>query len=117
MQKHRQELSGSAAGESKDKRSGKTVSSARSREAISLEDARQTNKNWANRNHERKADFPASSTWKRQTWTLPRDEARSTARAFLKKYPRAAYWSEVESWRVLPGGQIEFTMRRLPSAD
>jgi hypothetical protein len=23
----------------------------------------------------------------------------------------------VESWRELPGGEIEFTMRRLPSAD
>jgi hypothetical protein len=25
--------------------------------------------------------------------------------------------SSVESWRELPGGDIEFTMRRLPSAD
>jgi len=25
--------------------------------------------------------------------------------------------SGVESWRELPGGEIEFTMRRLPSAD
>jgi hypothetical protein len=25
--------------------------------------------------------------------------------------------SEVESWRELPGGEIEFTMRRLRSAD
>jgi hypothetical protein len=25
--------------------------------------------------------------------------------------------SEVESWRELPGGEIEFTMRRLASAD
>jgi hypothetical protein len=25
--------------------------------------------------------------------------------------------SAVESWRELPGGDIEFTMRRLPSAD
>ena len=28
-----------------------------------------------------------------------------------------AYMSSVESWRELPGGDIEFTMRRLPSAD
>jgi hypothetical protein len=35
----------------------------------------------------------------------------------LKKYPKAAYWSEVESWRVLDNDVIEFTMRRLPSAD
>jgi hypothetical protein len=25
--------------------------------------------------------------------------------------------TEIESWRVLPGDRIEFTMRRLPSAD
>ncbi len=56
-------------------------------------------------------------SWKRETYTLHRLEARLKAQAFLKKYPKAAYWSEVESWRVLPGDVIEFTMRRLPSAD
>lgn len=117
MRKHRLEHSGAAAYKSKDKASGKLVSSARSREAISVDEARLANRNWEVRGHKRKADFPASSTWKRQTWTLPREEARSTARAFLNKYPRAAYWSEVESWRVLPDDQIEFTMRRLPTAD
>ena len=60
---------------------------------------------------------PASSAWKRESWTLPRNEARAKAREFLKRYPRAAYWSEVESWRVLEDDRIEFTMRRLPSAD
>jgi hypothetical protein len=53
----------------------------------------------------------------RETFTLPRDEARSRARNFLNRYPKAAYMSTVESWRELPGGEIEFTMRRLPSAD
>lgn len=53
----------------------------------------------------------------RETFTLPRDEARTRARAFLTRYPKAAYMSRVESWRELPGGDIEFTMRRLPSAD
>lgn len=53
----------------------------------------------------------------RETFSLPRQEARDKARAFLKKYPRAAYMSEVERWRELPGGAIEFTMRRLRSAD
>jgi hypothetical protein len=41
----------------------------------------------------------------RETFTLPRDKAR------------AAYMSSVESWRELPDGDIEFTMRRLASAD
>ncbi len=53
----------------------------------------------------------------RETFTLPRDKARLRARDFLDRYPKEAYMSAVESWRELPGGEIEFTMRRLPSAD
>ena len=53
----------------------------------------------------------------RETFTLPRDKARARARDFLNRYPKAAYMSSVESWRELPGGDIEFTMRRLGSAD
>jgi TolA-binding protein len=53
----------------------------------------------------------------RQTVTQPGDEARRTARAFLTKYPKEAYASEVEFWRELPDGEIKFTMRRLRSAD
>jgi hypothetical protein len=53
----------------------------------------------------------------RETFTLPRDKARTRARDYFARYPKAAYMSCVESWRELPGGDIEFTMRRLPSAD
>jgi hypothetical protein len=53
----------------------------------------------------------------RETFTLPRDAARTKAREFLESFPKAAYMSGVESWRELPDGAIEFTMRRLPSAD
>jgi hypothetical protein len=53
----------------------------------------------------------------RETFTLPREKARSKARDFLTRYPKAAYMSGVESWRELPDGSIEYTMRRLPSAD
>ena len=49
----------------------------------------------------------------RETFTLPREKARDRARDFLNRYPKAAYMS----WRELPGGEIEFTMRRLASAD
>ena len=49
----------------------------------------------------------------RETFTLPRDKARTMARDFLNR----SYMSSVESWRELPGGEIEFTMRRLASAD
>lgn len=53
----------------------------------------------------------------RETFTLPRPQARDVAREWFARYPKAAYWTQVESWRLLPGGEVEFTMRRLPSAD
>ena len=53
----------------------------------------------------------------RETFTLPRDKARLRARDFLNRYPKAAYMTAVESWRELPDGEIEFTMRRLVSSD
>ena len=55
--------------------------------------------------------------WRRETFTLPREEAREKAREFFTRFPKAAYMTEVETWRELADGQIEFTMRRLPSAD
>ncbi|MFI5014556.1 MAG: hypothetical protein ACHQAY_19660 [Hyphomicrobiales bacterium] len=53
----------------------------------------------------------------RQTYALPRDEARERARQWFGRYPKAAYMTKVESWRQLEDGRIEFTMRRLPTAD
>jgi hypothetical protein len=53
----------------------------------------------------------------RETFTLPREAARAKAQGFFARYPKAGYMSAVESWRELEGGVIEFTMRRLPSAD
>jgi hypothetical protein len=53
----------------------------------------------------------------RETYALPREAARARAKAFLRAYPKEAYMSEVESWRELPGDGIEFTMRRLRTAD
>jgi hypothetical protein len=55
--------------------------------------------------------------WRRETFTLPRGEARDKARAYFETFPKAAYMTEIESWRELPDGSIEFTIRRLPSAD
>ena len=53
----------------------------------------------------------------RESFTQPRENARKTARAFLNRFPKQAYMSEVERWRELPDGDIEFTMRRLRTAD
>jgi hypothetical protein len=55
--------------------------------------------------------------WRRETYTLPRTEAREKAREWFGKYPKAAYMTEIEFWRELSDGRIEFTIRRLPSAD
>jgi len=55
--------------------------------------------------------------WRRETYTLPRAEARDKARDYFLKFPKAAYMTEIESWRELSGDRIEFTIRRLPSAD
>ena len=53
----------------------------------------------------------------RETFCLSRSEAREKAREWFDAFPKAAYWTEVESWRQIEGDRIEFTMRRLPSAD
>jgi len=59
----------------------------------------------------------AADGFRRETFALPREAARAKAREFFARYPKAAYMTEIESWRVLPGDEIEFTMRRLPTAD
>jgi hypothetical protein len=58
-----------------------------------------------------------SDAYRRETFALPREAARAKARELFQRYPKAAYMTAIESWRELPGGAIEFTMRRLPSAD
>ena len=58
-----------------------------------------------------------SDAFRRETFALPREAARQRAREWFRRFPKAAYMTEVESWRELPDGLIEFTMRRLPSAD
>ena len=59
----------------------------------------------------------SEGTWRRETYRLPREQAREVARDWFDRFPKAAYLTQVESWRVLDDGRIEFTMRRLPSAD
>jgi hypothetical protein len=59
----------------------------------------------------------AREAFRRDTFALPRAQARAKARELFNRFPKAAYQTEIESWRELPGDCIEFTMRRLPSAD
>jgi hypothetical protein len=58
-----------------------------------------------------------SDAFRRVTFTLPREDARAKAREMFARYPKTAYMTVIESWRELPGDRIEFTMRRLPTAD
>ena len=53
----------------------------------------------------------------RETFTLPVQDARAKAREFLSAFPAGGYMTIVEKWRQRPDGKIEFTMRRLPTAD
>jgi len=59
----------------------------------------------------------AGDSFRRETFKLPREAARAKAREMFDRFPKAAYMTEIEHWRELPGDVIEFTMRRLPSAD
>jgi hypothetical protein len=58
-----------------------------------------------------------SDAFRRVTFTLPREDARAKAREMFDRYPKTAYMTAIESWRELPDDHIEFTMRRLPTAD
>ena len=62
----------------------------------------------------RRAEMDA---FRRETYALPREQAREKAREMFRRFPKPAYMTEIESWHELPDGRIEFTMRRLPSAD
>jgi hypothetical protein len=66
---------------------------------------------------DRKAGRAQPDGYVRETFSLPREQASAKAKAFLRSYPKAAYMSEVERWRELPDGAIEFTMGRLRTAD
>lgn len=67
--------------------------------------------------HRAKRASSGGGPFVRETFCLTRDEARRKAREWFDAFPKAAYWTEVESWRQLEGDRIEFTMRRLPTAD
>jgi hypothetical protein len=58
-----------------------------------------------------------ADAFRRDTFALPREAAREKARELFRRFPKAAYMTEIETWRELPDGRIEFTMRRLPTAD
>ncbi|HVZ54909.1 MAG TPA: hypothetical protein VG986_23285 [Pseudolabrys sp.] len=71
----------------------------------------------ASRQTKLQAKLKRADSYRRETFALPREAARAKAREMFRRFPKAAYMTEIESWRELPDGAIEFTMRRLPTAD
>jgi hypothetical protein len=52
-----------------------------------------------------------------ETFAPPLLAARLKARQIIDEYPAGGHMTIVENWRELPDGQIELTMRRLPTAN
>ena len=50
-----------------------------------------------------------------ENFRLPVQEARTMARQFLNESPAGGFTTIIENWRQLSDGQIEFTIRRLPT--
>jgi hypothetical protein len=71
----------------------------------------------AERRSGRRSSARAEGAWRRERFRLPRGEARAKAREWFELFPKAAYMTEIESWRELADDRIEFVIRRLPSAD
>jgi hypothetical protein len=71
----------------------------------------------AERRARRSARRPEADLWRRESFCLPRPQARAKARELFDRYPKAAYMTEIEFWRERADGQIEFVVRRLPTAD
>jgi hypothetical protein len=66
----------------------------------------------------RRSGRPAEADpWRRESFLLPRLLAREKARELFERYPKAAYMTEIEFWRECADDQIEFVVRRLPTAD
>ena len=42
----------------------------------------------------------------RETFVLPRTDARDKAKDWFDRWPKQAYWTEIESWFERPGGVI-----------
>ena len=71
----------------------------------------------AERRARRSSRRPDADQWRRESFCLPRPQARAKARELFERYPKAAYMTEIEFWSERADGQIEFVVRRLPSAD
>jgi hypothetical protein len=58
-----------------------------------------------------------SGTRQPEIFTLSISAARLKAREIIRQFPRGGYMPIVENWRQLPDGQIELTVRHVPTTD
>lgn len=65
----------------------------------------------------RRAQPEASVGYLRETFTLPVGSARAKAREILDRFPIGGYSTIIEYSRQQDDGQVEFTIRQLPTAD
>jgi hypothetical protein len=63
------------------------------------------------------ADRMSATQHSPERFTLPLDAARNKAREIINRSAPSGVVSVVENWRQLPNGQIQFTVRSLPTAD
>ncbi len=53
----------------------------------------------------------------RETFCLPRPEARRRIQRLFQDFPSGTYLTEIENCRELPGGFVEFTIKRRANVD
>jgi hypothetical protein len=63
------------------------------------------------------ADRMSATQHSPERFTLPVDAARNKAREIINQNQPSRLIPTVENWRQLPDGQIQFTVRCLPTAD
>lgn len=63
--------------------------------------------------HKEGTTSPTPQDWIKETFTLPREEARQAVRTYRQQYPKAAYQTDIDHWQELSDGRIQVTMRRL----
>jgi hypothetical protein len=63
------------------------------------------------------ADRMSATQHSHERFTLPLDAARDKAREIINRSAPSRLVSVIENWRQLPDGQIQFTVRSLPTTD
>jgi hypothetical protein len=63
------------------------------------------------------AKYMAFGGYIKDSYTLPREEARQLAKRFFERYPKQGYDTHISYWKVTEDNQIYFEICRLASCD